>query len=418
MSPMPRSLPLSALLVLLSAPALRAQDLEERVQKLEQDNAELRHQVGALTGELERFDLGEVFTPLGEGSWGLSPGASKVYHSDQGLSIGGYGEALYQNFAGSGTDQFDLLRVVLYFGYKFSESFVFNSEIEYEHATAEDGDVAVEFAYVDWLVQDALNFRAGLLLVPMGLVNELHEPTAYLGATRPETERRLLPSTWRENGLGVFGDAGPLSYRAYVVTGFDAEGFDAGGLRGGRQKGSEAKAEDLAVVARVDWTDTPGLLAGASAYHGDSGQDGAGLGDTSVTLAEAHVDYRASGWRLRALAAMGEVDDVAELNAAQGLAGAASVGEELEGAYVELAYDVLDLLDPESGASLQPYVRWETIDTQAEVPGGFASDPANDDEIVSVGLQFQPIPQLVVKLEHQDWDGDDDRVNLLLGYTF
>lgn len=418
MSPMPRSLPLSALLVLLSAPALRAQDLEERVQKLEQDNAELRHQVGALTGELERFDLGEVFTPLGEGSWGLSPGASKVYHSDQGLSIGGYGEALYQNFAGSSTDQFDLLRVVLYFGYKFSESFVFNSEIEYEHATAEDGDVAVEFAYVDWLVQEALNFRAGLLLVPMGLVNELHEPTSYLGATRPETERRLLPSTWRENGLGVFGDAGPLSYRAYVVTGFDAEGFDAGGLRGGRQKGSEAKAEDLAVVARVDWTDTPGLLAGASAYHGDSGQDGAGLGDTSVTLAEAHVDYRASGWRLRALAAMGEVDDVAELNAAQGLAGAASVGEELEGAYVELAYDVLDLLDPESGASLQPYVRWETIDTQAEVPGGFASDPANDDEIVSVGLQFQPIPQLVVKLEHQDWDGDDDRVNLLLGYTF
>lgn len=402
-----------------TAPRLQAQgDLAERVERLEGDNAELRHRVDVLTDELQHVDLGDVFDPVGEGAHGLSPGASKVYAADDGLSLGGYGEALYRNFAGSGTDQFDLLRVVLYMGYKFAENWVFNSEIEFEHANTENGEVAVEFAYLDWLLDETVNLRGGLVLVPMGLINELHEPTVYLGATRPETERRILPSTWRENGVGAFGDVGPVSYRAYVLTGFNADGFDATGLRGGRQEGSEAVAEDMAVVGRVDWTATPGLLAGASLYHGDSEQDNAGFEDTAVTIYEAHVDFRARGWRFRALGAMANVDDVAELNAAKGLVGTQSVGEELQGGYVELGYDVLDLFAPESDVSVTPYARFETIDTQADVPSGFMSDPDNDGEIASIGVQVQPIPQLVFKLDYQDWEDDNDRVNLLFGYVY
>ncbi len=409
-----------ALALWLSAPQAQAQDkdLEGRVESLESANAELRGRVDVLTEELQRVDLGEVFTPVGEGVHGLSPGASKVYGVGDGLSLGGYGEALYRNFAGSGTDEFDLLRVVLYLGYKFTENWVFNSEIEFEHATTEDGEVAVEFAYIDWLLDEAVNLRGGLVLVPMGLINELHEPTVYLGATRPETERRILPTTWRENGVGLFGESGPVGYRAYVLTGFDADGFDATGLRGGRQEGSEAKAEDLAVVGRIDWTDTPGLLAGGSLYHGDSGQDNAGFGDTAVTIYEAHVDLRVRGWRVRGLAAMATVDDVVELNAAQGFVGQQSVGEEMQGAYAELGYDVLDLLAPASQVSVLPYVRIETIDTQADVPATFAADPDNDGEVLTVGVQVQPIPQLVFKLDYQDWEDDNDRVNLSFGYVF
>src|SRR5690606_5504586 len=118
-------------------------------------------------------------------------------------------------------------------------------EIEFEHAsTGQGGEVSVEFAYLDYLATPHLGVRAGMVLVPMGFVNELHEPTTFLGTTRPLTESTIIPTTWRENGAGVFGDIGDFSYRAYVINGLDAVGggssraggFSAAGLRGGRQK--------------------------------------------------------------------------------------------------------------------------------------------------------------------------------------
>ena len=106
-------------------------------------------------------------------------------------------------------------------------------------------------------------------------MNEFHEPPFFFGVNRPEVERRIIPTTWRENGVGIFGTAfaETLSYRAYVVNGFNARGYGPGGLRGGRQKGNRALAEDLAFVARADWSPTPELLLGGSVYNGDAGQD-------------------------------------------------------------------------------------------------------------------------------------------------
>jgi hypothetical protein len=157
---------------------------------------------------------------------------------------------------------------------------VLNTEIEVEHAADDqEGEVAVEFAYLDYLYSPAFNLRGGLVLVPMGLLSEMHEPTTFLSARRPDSESRIIPSTWRENGVGAFGDVGPFSYKLYLVNGFDAEGFSAAGLRGGRQKASKANADDLAVVGRVDFTGVPGLLAGVSCYQGDSG---AGTGGSVI----------------------------------------------------------------------------------------------------------------------------------------
>jgi len=408
----------AALALLLAAPSARAQGaartqegsgtgegtLEQRLQRLESEDAELRVRVGVLTDELEKHDLAG---PQAAGGGG-----------EEKLSIGGYGEAIYRNFAGGGKDEIDLRRAVLYVGYRFDEDWLFDSELEFEHATTDEGEAEIEFAYLDRLVTPALNFRAGLVLMPVGLVNELHEPTAYLGAERPETETRILPTTWRELGAGAYGDVGSVRYEAYVVSGLKAEGFDATGLREGRQEGGQALAEDLAVVGRLDWTSTPGLLTGLSIYRGDSGQGATGLGATPVTIVEGHVDVRAHGWRVRGLAAMADIGDVARLNAAQGRTGAESVGSELRGAYVEVGYDVLQLLSAGSEASLTPYVRWETVDTQADVPSGFSSDPANDGDVLTVGLQWQPIPRIVLKLDYQDYEDADDRVNLLLGYSF
>ncbi|MSR63762.1 MAG: hypothetical protein EXS08_15150 [Planctomycetes bacterium] len=391
------------------------QDLAQRVDALEQKNAELEARLAALADEHEDLSLGELVPPMGESFSGLGPAASKVYASDQGLALGGYGEALYQPRNGGTPDTVDMLRAVLYVGYHFSPSWVFNSELEWEHAGEE---VGVEFAYLDYLWRAALNFRAGLVLVPMGFVNELHEPQTFLSATRGEVERRILPSTWREPGVGVFGEAGPFTYRAFVIDGLDATGFTAEGLRGGRQEGIEALAEDLAVVGRLDWTATPGLLAGLSLYQGHAGQDQAGLGSTGVRLAEAHAEWRARGLWLRGLAALGEVDDVAELNSANGFTGAASVGEELEGYYLEAGYDVLSLLEGESARSLMPYARYESLDTQSEVPAGFAADPANNGDVLTVGVRFQPLAGLVFKAEYQDFEDAADGMNVALGYAF
>lgn len=429
-------------------PEERADRLEGEIERLKQTIAELKtdssdddrlaeieRQLGILAEEVENLKIGEeVIRVDGESSMpGLAPAAAKVYQKDQGLSIGGYGEALLEVFddrrddgASSGkTDTFDFLRAIVYFGYKFNDRFIFNSEIEFEHSsTSKEGSASVEFAYIDYLYREHLSFRGGLLLTPMGLVNELHEPTTFLGAKRPETERRIIPSTWRENGLGVHGQVGGFTYRSYLMNGLDASGFSASGLRGGRQKGSKAKAEDFAWVGRLDWTDTPGLIAGLSAYIGDSGQgleadDGSAV-DVPTTIWEAHVDWRYRGLELRGLYARSELDDVAALNEALGYQGGASVGEELEGTYVQAGWDLL--ARRQGRQSLTPYVRWESVDTQKQVPDGWQRDGSTDVEILTLGIAYQPIEQIILKLDFQDIENAAgtgvDQFNVALGYIF
>jgi hypothetical protein len=403
-------------------------DVEQRLGEVER-----RQEIQA--AEIERLDLGPAVVDATEGMHGLGDAASKVYRVEQGLSIGGYGEMLFESIDSArddGTpsgarDRFDFLRGVLYAGYKFNDAWVFNSEIEVEHAsTGSGGEVSLEFAYVDRLLQPGVNGRAGLLLVPMGFVNEIHEPPLFLGSKRPDTERVIIPTTWRENGLGIFGDAGPFTYRTYVVNGLRADAFTSAGLRSGRQKGAQAIAEDFAWVGRFDYSATPGLLAGASLYTGDSGQglsDAAGNTiDAQTTILEGHVDWEWRGLEARALYAEAAVDDVARLNQALGLTGSRSIGESLEGYYVELGYDLFARWREDDIRSLIPYARWEYFDTQVEVPAGFSRDPARAVESLTLGIGFRPIDQVIFKLDHLDYDNDAgtgvDQWNVTLGYLF
>src|SRR3990172_10775864 len=194
---------------------------------------EQERKTGILAEEMEtlksKFTLPE--TVEYKSLYGLGPAASKVYQMPRGLSIGGYGEASAIFFVGDNegpskrSNVGDLVRFVTYIGYKFTDRIILNSEIEFEHATtsstvsASGGSVSVEFAYLDFLLLDPLNVRAGLVLIPMGFINELHEPTTFLGNIRPEVEQRIIPTTWRENGAGFFGTLLPgLEYRTYVVN--------------------------------------------------------------------------------------------------------------------------------------------------------------------------------------------------------
>jgi len=434
----------------------RIRELEERLGKLEEaqkseanstispgtENGrddeidELHRQIDVLSAEIEKLRSGEqeIEIPAEQAAtMGLGPSAASVYRKNQGVSIAGYGEMLYENFAGetqegveSGKNsQLDFLRAVLYAGYRFNDKFIFNSEIEFEHAnTSRSGSVAVEFAYIDYMAHENLTVRGGLLLIPMGLINEFHEPTAFLGARRPETERHIIPSTWREGGVGVLGSAGKLSYRAYVVNGFDASRFGTNGIRGGRQSGSKAIASDMAFTGRLDFTPTPGFFFGGSIYTGNSGQgqfeqNGQNLG-VRTTIGEIHAQLQMRGLDLRALYARASIGDVAALNSLLGFTGGKSLSEILQGGYIQLGYNLLS--HKSENMRITPYYRFEKLNTQESVPQDFVADPAQNRKLHTCGIEFRPITNITIKGDYQ-WIKNQagsglNQFNLNLGYSF
>jgi hypothetical protein len=409
----------------------------DRIQELEKKIEELRGQLTVLATEVEKLRSGEeesvVLEDTQRQSLGLGPSAATVYSKKQGVSIAGYGEMLYEDFdhetdsstPSDAIDQLDFLRAVIYFGYRFNDRFLFNSEIEIEHAnTDHGGEVSVEFAHVDYLMNDSLSLRGGMVLVPMGLINEFHEPTIFLGARRPETEQFVIPSTWRENGFGFFGRHGIIDYRAYLMNGLNAGGFDAEeGLHEGRQEGAEAKIKTPAFVGRVDVRPAQGIMIGGSVYAGNSRifepEFNPDVKSTTI-IGEVHGEYNRDGFNLRALYARASLDDVAELNAALGLEGEESIGESMFGGYIQAGYDFLT--GNPKGMGLTPYVRFEKVNTQDDVPAGFLVDPASDRTIWTFGLEYRPIFNIVVKADYQAFDNAADtavdQFNIALGYSF
>ena len=397
------------------------------------DLEELQRQLEILAQEVERLRSGEEQVELTEEdarALGLAPSAAATYEQDAGVSIAGYGEMLYENFAGENeagrptgrTSQFDFLRAILYAGYRFDDKFLFNSEIEVEHAD----EIFVEFAYVDYLAHENLGIRGGMLLVPMGIVNEFHEPNVFLGAERPVTEQRIIPSTWRENGGGVHGSVDRVSFRAYVINGLDGSGFSSTGIRGGRQKGSKAKASSLAFTGRVDVTPTPGVFVGASVYTGGSGHGEITLGDRELdvqtTIFDLHGQVQVRGLDLRGLYARASIGDAAELNVALGNTGTSGVAETMQGGYVQVGYNVLSQVPEAGSVALTPYVRFERVDTQATMPAGFDRSLATDNTFTTVGVELKPISNVVVKVDHA-WVSNDaetgvNQFNVALGYAF
>lgn len=410
---------------LLAAPAFAQEkpDTETRV-------ANLERRLEALSRELETQKTGTAAPKTTEeGRFGLGTSAAKVYSGAPGLSLGGYGEFLYESKAATlqngthvGTEKkADALRLVLYTGYKFSDRIVFNSEIEFEHGGYSDehpeGEAVVEFAYLDFLFSKALNLRAGMMLVPMGFINELHEPPAFLGARRPQVERTLIPATWHENGVGLHGDLpGRLSYRLYLMNGLNAAKFSASGIRDGRQAGKEANAQSLAWTGRLDWTPHPGLLLGGSFYTGNSNQSGVGEA-IRTTLWDAHVEYRARGFQFRGLYTQTTNAD----GGIQGLGAtdpAREVGTKQWGGYLEAGYDLLG----GGRQALVPFLRWERLNAQQSVVPGVLVLGENDQAVLTVGVNYRPIPNVAVKADVQTFKDraqtGRDQINLALGFYF
>ncbi|HEY6101014.1 MAG TPA: hypothetical protein VIW03_16375, partial [Anaeromyxobacter sp.] len=421
---------------LLAASAARAQPAPPEASRAAAADAgkepATKDEIRAILEELRRLKLELGLRDVAYQSYaGMGPAASKVYFAPKGLSIGGYGEFTYRSVRDTpSAAQTDLLRLVLYAGYRFNERIVFNSEVEFEHAGHE---VSVEFAYLDFLLADALRLRVGSVLVPVGFVNEMHEPPFFNGVFRPDVERRIIPSTWNENGLGVHGEVAGLRYKAYLLTGLDL--FRNGGdepvaaeswVREARSGGAESRAATLAGVLNLDYALGPASIGG-SLYRGRGDQrERTAAGEpirADVTLAEAHAQLAWRGLQARLLGVVGTLGDAGEVNAKLGLPADSGLGSRVTGGYGEIAYDLLSLVAPGGESYLAPFVRLEKYDLNARVPAGASRNPDLDVSVVTAGVTYKPIPTVVVKADWQRRDSAadapaTDQVSFGAGFAF
>ncbi|QDV08325.1 hypothetical protein Poly30_38630 [Planctomycetes bacterium Poly30] len=405
--------------------------LEQRIRGLEEDRSRLETEleaamdalaVGEVVGSVATEVAGDdrtraIWERLAQRT--LAPRAAAVYSRD-GISIGGYGEFLGEVIDESDRDSFDALRWVMYLGSRFSDRWIFNSEIEIEHGSTDAssattdsrGSVSIEFAYLDHLLTDDVALRGGVLLVPLGFINERHEPTTFLPSARPETETRIIPSTWRATGVGGYGQVGPFAWTAYALNGLNGEEFDENGLRGGRQKGNRASIESIALAARLDYVDVPGLVLGLSAYTGDAGVNTPE--SLNTTIVDLHGEWNEGPWFLRGLFAMSDVTGTGAFNARTG----ESLAEEMQGWYVEAGFDLLSLGTAPGEETLDLFVRYEDIDTQKTLAPGTAPGGGIVTSLTTVGLNYRPLNQVVLKADYTFIDESNDVARFLIGYAF
>lgn len=324
-----------------------------------------------------------------------------------GVTVGGYGEITYNQPEGD-NGELDVQRLVLLFGYKFSDKVQFVTEVEFEHVE----EVYVEQAFLQYSLSDRVNLRGGLMLVPMGIVNEYHEPTTFNGVERPSMDKSIVPTTWREIGVGVSGrfDEISLGYQAYVFTGFASVngskvlgGKD--GLRNGRQKGIQSTVDSPNLSAKLDYYGLPGLRLGLSGYVGRSQaqDDVEDIDGSSVGLSMVGLDARYAYKRLTArgqfvYAGLTDTEAYNELYYDLDADPTQGLGSAMQGWYLEAAFNLLPLTKEQQ---LYAFARYEDYDTNAKVEGDLLVNDAFNRTEWTLGLSYKLTPGAVVKADYQ-----------------
>ncbi len=391
--------PLWLALVSGTGPALAEDGTEQRINRLEDEVRELRMEMRSGTA-----DKGEA--------------------RDRSVLFHGYGELHYNHPVVDGTGfpsgdlrpTLDFHRMVLGWSVALNDRLSVHAEVDFEHAAQE---IELEFAYLEYQWSDAVRFRAGSLLMPVGPLNEHHEPPLFYSVERPYVQKYIIPTTWQEGGAGLAGQTtAGVKYRLYVVEGLDARQFGGNGIKDGRQTLNEDtnKAFNFGGVGRLEYAGLPGLAVGASLYSAAAAQGDTDIDHAQVTLWDADVRWRLKGADLTGLYARTQVGGADRISAAVG----ETVGSEQMGWYVEGAYHLGHLI--ESDWDVVPFVRWEELDTQAKIPVGLPRDPTTDRRVVTTGFAYYPHPDVAIKADVERWkDGTDDTVsrwNLGLGYQF
>jgi len=374
----------AVLAALHAAPAMAAPTLEEKIDQLSRELDELRQQMARQETQQK-----------------------SAHGSDGQSSFGGYGELHFNSL--DSKDEIDFHRFVLFFGHRFDERTRFFSEVEFEHANTKDtadgtgaGEVELEQAYIDFDLTDAHTARAGLFLVPVGILNETHEPPTFYGVERNPVETNIIPTTWWEGGLGLNGRLGEaFGYDLALTSGLKVPttGSNAYKVRNGRQKVAQADANNAAATVRLKWTGAPGTELAATVVRQDDIAQGTVADGVSgaATLWEAHAALTRGDFGLRALYAQWDLDGT----------GPKAVGRDKQkGWYVEPSYK----LTPKLGV----FARYNEWDNEA----GDAT--ASKKKQTDFGLNYWPHERVVLKADIQRQSGaaNDDGFNLGVGYMF
>jgi hypothetical protein len=345
------------------------------------------------------------------------------------LTITGYGEINYNRPSDPANQVADLRRFVFGLHYRFAERTRLVSEVEVEHAvtSADDvGEVALEQAYVEHQFSSTWAGRAGLILVPVGMLNESHEPTAYYGVERNFVETAIIPTTWREGAIQVVGTfENGLTLSAGVSTGFDITRWDATSSEGREsplgsihQELAQARAHDGGVFAALNWRGVPGLLVGGSAFAGGAAQGQPGTPSTTTALWDVHARW--TPWRLdlSALYTRGSISNTAALNAPL-VGNPTLVPATFFGWYAQAAVRAWS----EGDMALAPFVRYERFNTgasYADLGPGLTPADLETEGVLTVGVNFNVTPNVVLKADYQRFEvaTAQDRVDLGLGWSF
>ena len=325
---------------------------------------------------------------------------NNLLSTEKGLSIGGYGEITYNNIEGSSTPaEIDVQRLVVLFAYKFDDRTSFVTEIEYEHVK----EVYVEQAFINYAVADGLNLRGGLMLIPMGIVNEYHEPTTFNGVERPSLDSKIVPTTWREMGIGVSGriNNASIRYQAYLMNGFLSYGEShklrgSDGLRKGRQKGAESVGSDANFAGRIEYYGLPKLKLGVSYYAGNTQTTAPEISNTQIGLSMVGLDYRYINGKLssRGQFISASLKDTEAYN----LAGNKDLGSAMGGYYIEGAYNLLPL---DSRQKLDLFLRYENFNTHQKTAGDLIVNDAFHRNETTFGLSYHLASGAVFKADYQ-----------------
>ena len=373
--PIAKSAALAAFTLALSQPVLAVSDAEFKA---------LQEQFNQLTDQVEENSKG----------------------STSNTTVGGYGELHYNNLSdnnGNNKKAMDLHRFVIFINHEFNDNIRFFSEFEIEHGFVADnndnsgdsspGEVEVEQAYVQFGVAENTSINAGVFLIPVGILNETHEPPTFYGVERNPVEKNIVPATWWEGGIMLSShfDSG-LSYDLALSSGLNG----GTSVRDGRQKTAKAAANNLAATARVKYTGISGLqLAATIQYQDDITQDSSDdIND--ATLIETHVIYSMADVTLTALYAHWDFD---------GEGASSTLKDVQDGAYLEASYKV--------------NARWGVFVRQNQWDNGGAGDTLKSQ--TDIGFNYWPHENVVVKADYQtqnDIAGNLDGFNLGIGYQF
>ena len=434
------ALALVSILAAVFTPVLAASspsDLEARVAALEAEVQELKAQLAEQRAASAARPSAPA-PPITSGPASISASAETAAspvgtEARSPLTWFGYGELNYSRPSDDPSQAtFDLARFVLGAGYRFDERTRLQSEVEIEHAVSsasDPGEVEVEQAYIERELSGDLRTQLGLFLIPSGLINENHEPTRYYGVFRNFVETAIIPTTWREGGVGLQGNtSNGLRWNAGVTTGFDLSKWDPASAAGAKsplgsihQELALARAADLAGFLAANYTGLNGLRIGASIYSGGAAQDRPGFHDNRVTLWEGHARWQSAVWDLAALYAHGHISTTApiNLNFISTISEPTLVPEDFFGWYLEAAWR------GRLGRSwpLVPFLRYERFNTgssYATLASGVTPPARRDQTALTGGLQVEIAPGVVLKTDYVDFtDGSSgDRFDLGLGYEF